>query len=235
MSFHSTAEVYDAIYQAKGKDYAAEAATIRDLIAAETGGVATSLLDVGCGTGGHLEHFAHWYDAEGVDLEPAMLDIARRKLPEVPLHLGDMATFDLGRRFDAVVCLFSVIGYATTIGALQKAIANMAGHLADGGVLIVEPWFSPDEYEGGTLHSQFVDEPELRVARMVVSQREGRLSVMDMHHLIGTPAGIQHVVERHEMGLFTVEEFLEALRSKGLAVRHEPEGIYGRGLFVARR
>ena len=45
--------LYDAIYQGIGKDYAAESAEITALIRARRPDAVT-LLDVACGTGGHL-------------------------------------------------------------------------------------------------------------------------------------------------------------------------------------
>ena len=69
---------------------------------------ARSLLDVACGTGKHLEHLQHHYRVAGVDISPAMLDVARRRLPGVPLHVGDMVDFELGRTFDVVTCLESL-------------------------------------------------------------------------------------------------------------------------------
>jgi SAM-dependent methyltransferase len=53
---------------------------------------------------------------------------------------ADPADFNLGLTFDAVVCLFSAIGYVVTVKRLHSALAAMARHLRPGGVLLVEPW-----------------------------------------------------------------------------------------------
>src|SRR3954447_7514369 len=103
--FRETAHVYDLIYAAEGKDYLAESTEVRDQIA-ERRPDAKSLLDVACGTGGHLRYLRDWFEVTGLDVDPAMLTQARRALSEVPLIEGDMRSFDLHRKFDAVVCLF---------------------------------------------------------------------------------------------------------------------------------
>src|SRR5919204_2396027 len=172
-----TAHLYDALYVGRGKDYQAESDLVRGLIESERPGART-LLDVGCGTGQHLARLRQHYEAEGLDLDPDMLAIARERLgPELPLHQGDMRDFDLGRRFDAVVSLFSAIGYVRSLRGLRRAVAAMARHLAPGGVLIVEPWLFPTDYKAGTVHSEYIREPTLRIARMSVSKRFRRLSI----------------------------------------------------------
>ena len=200
-----SAELYDAIYG--DKDYAGEARQVHEVIQRLGRSGGRALLDVACGTGVHLSHFRAWYDVAGVELNDGMLAIARRRLPGVPLHQGDMAEFRLARRFDAITCLFSAIGYVRTVERLRRAVANLARHLAPGGVLVVEPWLFPDVYKPGHIHGQFVDRPALKVARVGRSGLEGNLSVLDLHYLVATPSGVDRFTERHEIGLFAPEEY----------------------------
>jgi SAM-dependent methyltransferase len=223
--------MYDAIY-ASIRDYPREAAELDRLIQERRPGART-LLDVACGTGAHLEHLTR-YEAEGLDLDPEMLAVARERLPAIAFHQADMASFDVGRRFDAVVCMFSSIGYVRTEERLHGAIASMARHLGQGGVLVVEPWLSPDVWMNRHVGAVFVDEPELKIARMNVPQREGDVSIVEFEYLVGTPDGVERFSERHELGLFTVEQYFEAFRAAGLEADHDPEGPMGRGLYVAK-
>jgi hypothetical protein len=153
----------------------------------------------------------------------------------VAFHLGDMTDFNLNQQFDVVTCLFSSIGYVKTVDKLRRAIACMAKHLYLGGILVIEPWFTPDRFYSGTVHARFVNEPNLKIARMNVSAVDGRISVMDMHYLIGAPAGIEHFVEHHELGLFEVGETQEAFEKAGLMVDYYPEGLMDRGLFIGKK
>jgi SAM-dependent methyltransferase len=227
--FRRSARLYDAVY-ASIRDYPREAAELDRLIQERRPGART-LLDIACGTGAHLEHLTG-YEVEGLDLDPEMLGVARERLPNVPLHEGDMADFDLGKRFDAVVCMFSSIGYVRTAERLRSAVASMARHLELGGVLVVEPWLSPEVWVDRHVGAVFVDQPELKIARMNVGEREGNLSIFEFEYLVGTPNGLERFNERHELGLFTVEQYLEAFRAAGLEVDHDPEGPMGRGLYI---
>lgn len=229
--FSRSAAIYDAVYSFK--DYDAEAARLRELIAARVPD-AGSLLDVACGTGKHLERLRAWYRVEGVDLDEELLAIARERLGDVPLHSMDMTSFELGRRFDVVTCLFSSIGYVGTVERLHAALTAMARHLEPGGILVVEPWLSPEAWLTGTAHLLTVDKPELKIARMNVSDRGGRLAVMNFAYLVGTPAGVEHFTERHEAALFTDDEYRAAFGAAGLDVEHDEQGLIGRGLYLAR-
>jgi len=191
------------------------------------------VLDVACGTGLHLAYLKDQYTVQGLDLDPNMLEIARRRCPGVPFHQGDLVDFDLGRTFDAVLCLFSSIGYAKTLARMQQAVQTMARHLRPGGLLIVEPWFTPDVFETGRFDALFVDEPDLKIARITTTSLEGTLSIVDFHYLVGTSDGVAYFTERHEVGLFTHDEYLDAFRDAGLAVDFDPDGFMGRGLYLA--
>ena len=61
------------------------------------------------------------------------------------------------------------------------------------------------------------------------------MAILDFHYLVGTPQGVTHFTERHELGLFTIEEMLGAFQQADLDVKYEPEGLTGRGLYIARR
>lgn len=227
--FERSARLYDTFYSFK--DYGAEAEKV-DALIRERAPEARTLLDVACGTGKHLEELASRYEVEGLDLDPDLLSIARDRLPDVPLHEGDMTDFDLGRQFDAVTCLFSSVGYVKTTENLRGAVAAMARHVGPGGVLVVEPWITPDRWEHGRVSALFVDEPDLKAARMNVPEVENGISIIEFHYLVATVDGVEHFTERHELGLFRHDEYVDAFRAARLEVEHDPEGLMGRGLYV---
>jgi ubiquinone/menaquinone biosynthesis C-methylase UbiE len=232
MSFSRTARWYDALYvHGLGKDYAAESAAVADLITARRPEAAT-LLDVACGTGLHLVHLAERFECVGLDVEGGMLGVARERLPTVSFVEGDMAAFDLGQRFDAVVCLFSSIAYMATEDRLRAAVTSMASHLEPGGVLVVEPFIQPSQFIEGHIGFLTVDLPEVKVARMNSSRVEGQIVTMDFSYLVGEGARVERLEEQHVLGLFTWEQYRAAFEAAGLVCEIDEVGIFGRGLVI---
>jgi SAM-dependent methyltransferase len=225
-------ELYDLEYAFK--DYPAETARIAELVRARNPDART-LLDVACGTGKHLELLrAHFVEVEGIDLDERMLAVARGRLPNVPLHHGDMRTFDLGRRFDVVTCLFSSIGFVRDLDGLGAAAARLAAHVAPGGVVLVEPWITPERWIPNRPHLLTAESGDIVLARVTLSGVDGRTSSTDMHYVVGTPAGVERFAKYSEQGLFTDDEMRAAFEGAGLAVEHDPEGLIGRGLWIGR-
>lgn len=230
--FAQTADLYDAFYDALEKDYAWEARTVLRLARARRRRPRT-LVDVACGTGRHLEHFARTLSCVGVDVSPAMLRVAADRCPGVPLVQADMRRLDLGDRFDIVTCLFSSVAYMRTVPDLRRAVRAMARHLAPGGVLLVEPWFEPEEWEDGHLAVLVVDDEHRKAARISRSGRRRDLSVLDFDYLVADAAGTRHTTERHELRLFRRAQYLAAFETAGLIdVALDDYGLFGRGLVI---
>jgi SAM-dependent methyltransferase len=229
-AYGRSARVYDAL--CRHKDYAAAAAELHQLFA-HVAPRAQSLLDVACGTGHHLEHLRHDYAVEGLDISPEMLAVARARCPGVRFHEGSLVDFSLGRTFDIVCCLFGAIGYAATLDNLRASIRCMARHLRPGGVLVVEPWLSPERFIDGQIVFDSVDDPDLKVARMYVTRAEGRIAIYEEQYLVASADGVKHFSERHDIGLFTDQEYRSGFESAGLRVVDAKDmGLFGYGSYV---
>lgn len=218
--------VYDLMYS--GKDYAAESALLTDVIRDRVPRAA-SLLDVACGTGSHLRLTGESFAAEGLELSPDMAAIARER--GCAVTVGDMRDFDLGRRFDAVVCLFGSIGYAGGKAGLDAAVARMAAHLAPGGVLVIENFHAPEEFFDGYRVADAWRDEKRAVTRLSVSEHHGDVGVMNMHMVVADDTGVHSFVDRHEMSLYTTADFARAFGAAGLGVERV-EGVLPRALYV---
>ena len=233
--FSESAELYDAIY-GTFKDYAAEAKAIAALVRTAHPGART-VLDVGCGTGEHAKHLraSHGFAVDGLDLDPGLLAMARRKAQDAQFFEADMSAFDLGRQYDVVACLFSSIGYLKTLSRVTQALRCFRRHLVPGGIVIVEPWLTPDVMRAGAGSTKRAETNGVRVERTSHTAITGNISTLTFTYRIEDATGVRTAQEAHELGLFTPAEMLGCFREAGLAATHDAAGIFdNRGLYVAR-
>jgi SAM-dependent methyltransferase len=230
--YEHSAHLYDLMYVRR--DYTTTAEEIRAL-AHEALPRARDLLDVGCGTGRHLEVLGGWYRGEGLDINPAMLEQTNARCPQIPLHEADMRDFRLDRSYDVITCLFSAIGHVESAAAMHESIARMAAHLRSPGLLVVEPWFTPESFWDGHLAANFQSESETKLAWMYRQRREDLLAILDIHYLVGGEGQPEYINERQALGLFTPAQMSAAFADAGLEVAYRESAVWNRGLYVGRR
>lgn len=230
--YSKSQKYYDELYAAQGKDYSAETKILHSLIKKYKKSIGTNLLDVGCGTGIHANLLSKNYQVQGIDLDKKMLGIARKNYPNIKFQQGDMVNFKLKEKFDVIICLFSAIGYVKSKARLQRTIKNMSQYLVSGGVLLIEPWFAPDQWNAGKSYMLQVNKPDLKIVRMSYSSKRGNVSKLEFQYLISTSKGLEHDIEFLELGLFTKAEYLESFRLAGLKTFHNIKGVDGRGLYI---
>ena len=226
------ADVYEATYRGRGKDWEGEAADVARVIRELRPG-ALSLLDVGCGTGAHLETFHKAFAAvEGVEIAEPMRERARRRLPGVTVHDADMRQLSLGRTFDAVTCLFTAINFLSGVEDMRAAVASMARHLAPGGVLVVEPWWFPETFIDGYVGGDLVRDDGRVVARVSRSVRQGNATRMEERWVVADASGFHTFDEVGFLALFAREDYVAAFEAAGCSVEYRDGWLTGRGLFV---
>ncbi len=229
--YRESARVYDAL--CRQKDYAAACASLIETIERHLPNART-LLDVACGTGMHLSHLQRRFEVEGLDASGDMLAVARARCPDVPLHEGSFVEFDRQRRFDVVTCLFGSLAYARDVPTLGRAVACLAHHLQPGGLLVVEPYVTPERFITGRLVFDSADGTDLAAARMYVTARDGNVAVLESTYLVADASGIGSFRERQELGLFTDEEYRRTFEGARLQLVDATGDLFGYGLYVCR-
>ncbi|MBF0305502.1 MAG: class I SAM-dependent methyltransferase [Alphaproteobacteria bacterium] len=225
------AAAYDALYG--DKDYEGECDLVLRLLAAHGGaGAGRRLLDLGCGTGNHAFPLARrGHAVTGVDRSPDMLERARAKTgqgaPAPAFHQADLRDLDLGRRFDAVLMMFAVLGYQHENADLLAALRTVRRHLEPGGLFVFDVWNGP---------AVLTDRPGRRVRPVetaggpLVRTADSRLDVArqlcHVRFALRGPDGFERA-EEHTMRFFSPPELDLALGCAGLRLldlRSLPDG-----------
>lgn len=108
----------------------------------ERGYAGTRVLDAGCGTGTLAMALTEaGYRVSGIDLSPAMLEVARAKDPErrVSWTEADVTAFDLDPdRFDIITCVGDTLNHLPRIEDWTAAFRSFQRHLRPGGALFFD-------------------------------------------------------------------------------------------------
>ncbi|MGW4826328.1 class I SAM-dependent methyltransferase [Amycolatopsis japonica] len=140
LAAHNIAYRRPDLYDALTRD-STTAATCEQLI--DQHGTVGSVLDLGCGTARDLAQLATPHRRVGVDLQPALIDHARQRYPDLDLHVGDLRTVRLGTTFDTITCLGNSLAYLHHNNDIQAAFTTFAAHAHRGTVLIIVSQIAP--------------------------------------------------------------------------------------------
>lgn len=137
------AEIYDLIY--RDKDYEGETDFIESIFRNFASKPVKSILEGGCGTGGHALPLAkRGYDVTGIDTSADMVRYARDKAKKARLDISyrtaDLRRFELNRKFDSCLLMFSVVGYLTRTDELLQTLARVKNHLKKGSLFVFDFW-----------------------------------------------------------------------------------------------
>ena len=201
---------------------------------------ASSVLELGCGSGTILAGLGRFATLSGVDISPEMLAIARDKAPSAQLIEGDITDFELGERFDVVICVFDTLNHITSFDGWRALFACAHRHLEPGGLFVFDvntaaklhglatypPWWT--QAPGGWV-IQNVDPPRGGVSRwnVWIVERLPDGSLAGQHERIGELAVALPAIE---VALQPAFELLEIEDETG----HEPDARSERVHFALR-
>ena len=137
------ARYYDLLYG--DKDYEKECDFIEEILRNYAGSTVEAILEGGCGAGGHAIPLARrGYNVTGIDISEPMINTAKAKARKakqrIDFQVNDLRQFDIGRKFDACLCMFAVLGYITDTGDLLKTFANIRQHLKKNSLFVFDVW-----------------------------------------------------------------------------------------------
>lgn len=130
---------------------------------------------------------------DGIDFSPAMLARLRAKpgAGEIGLTLGNYADVDVPQRYRLIYLVFNTLYNLLTQEEQVRCFANVAAHLEDGGVFVVEGETPADWYR--LRGSQYVDVESLQPGsvRLDMARYDPLTQVLEETHVALSEAGVQ--------------------------------------------
>ena len=204
---------YDKIYEKL--DHEKESEFVKWAVNKHNGSDGNLLLDIACGTGRHGYFLKDDFKILGVDINEEMLKIAREKVHDVEFITGDMKKLNLGRKFDAVICMYSAISYNITFEELKLTLKNFYDHLNDKGVLIFDMGINKENWAEGNVSVDTVVDGNLKIARISKAYLENGILNSNFVFLIKDNGKIDFDIDEHKLGVFGIKEVNELMENIG--------------------
>lgn len=219
---------YDQLYADKG--YASECDLIEAAVGRHASATPRTVLDVGCGTGGHaIELARRGYQVTGVDLSQHMLDHAEHKAADLsvaqrPTWLrGDARSFDTGAKHDLAIMMFAVVGYLTSNDDVLAGLRNIRRQLAAGALFVCDFWYGPSVLSvRPTDRVRVLPTPEGRVIRSASTTLDIPHHCADVTFQLWSLQGDKlagETSETHRMRYYFPQEFALFLSQSGFTMQ----------------
>jgi SAM-dependent methyltransferase len=206
------------------EDYTHEAEFYIATIKSELGHKAHTVLELGSGGGNSASHFKKHFQMTLVDLSQNMLNVSKQLNPECEHHLGDMIDTRLEREFD-VVYIHDAIAYISKEADLGKTMETAYVHCRPGGLAVIIPDFTRDNFKStivtgghdrgqrGMRYMEWIWDPNPK----------DTLYLSDMVYMLKNENGsVRCVHDRHELGLFDKDKWLELMGAAGFKTKVVP-------------
>jgi SAM-dependent methyltransferase len=186
-----------------------------------------ALLDLGCGTGEHLDRLSRaGIRCTGIDDSEEMLAIARSRFPDAADYiLADMSGIDYEEDFDLVISLFGSFNYLIHDADVESMLSRIARALRRGGKGIIEIWNAPPivkirEKDIGPVSTTRFDGATIGRERGFAMRSDTDKTVVEVHYRyrIEAPGGMKTLRDRHLMRAFTPDEITRFIEASGLSL-----------------
>jgi SAM-dependent methyltransferase len=188
-----------------------------------------SILDLGCGTGEHLNFLKNSTSTcIGIDNSIEMLNIAKKRFPEkIEFIRKNFRNFDFYNEFDVIISLFGSMVYLVNDKDVDTFFWNTWRALKPGGIGIFEVWNSIPVKKIRSKPVSLVS--KLQYKDTLIERERGFELIEDSTRTIAEvkyryhlhrPDGTEVINDTHIMRAFELNEILKFIKENGLIVKN---------------
>lgn len=188
-----------------------------------------AILDLGCGTGEHLNALRKFgVRGVGIDSSAEMLEVAKKRYPSgIEFIHKSFSNFDYYNEFDAVLCLFGSMVYLLNDKDVDNFFWNTWRALKPGGIGIFELWHStpvkkiksrPLSHVSSTKYNDIMIERERGFH--IIEDSKRTIAKVEYQYKVFAPGSSDTYSDTHIMRSFTLEEISAFIKSNGFEIRN---------------
>lgn len=180
------------------------------------------ILDMACGTGNFtIELKKLEYDIEGADISKGMLEIARKKAPDVKFFRKDMRD-KINKKYDIIICMFNAIGHLDK-EELEKVLKNFYQSTKS---LIVFDIFNFDFMTKNWIKGEFIDSmceiDDTKIVRFSNNTLDKKNKIMNINQItnIQKKMDLKKYKSSWQMKIYTLDEIEDLLKKTGFKIKY---------------
>ncbi len=222
--YNELAEFYFEI-EAQHRDIERDIDIVRSLLLKKE---TPAILDLGCGTGEHLNQLKRYgVKCTGIDNSAAMLAVARKRFPrDIEFEDSDLRTFDYYSRFDLIMSLFGSMDYLIEDSDVDSLFWNTWRAMKPDGYGLFEVWNS---YPIRKIKSKPMSPvSQIKYEDKFISRHRGfnmlesgekTVVKVDYRYEVQTKEKTESYEDSHVMRAFSPEEIEAFLKQNGFIIR----------------
>jgi SAM-dependent methyltransferase len=187
-----------------------------------------SVLDLGCGTGEHMDSLSRLgFSCVGIDKSQEMLKVAIKRFPDAGRYINaEMTSFDFFEEFDLVMSLFGSFNYVITDSDVEKVLWNTWRALRPDGSGLFEIWNSiPIKHikEKDISHISTTTYHGTRIERergfRILDHPHRTVTEVNYIYRIKVDGDVTEVRDRHVMRAFEKDEMEKFVNNNGFTLK----------------
>ena len=187
-----------------------------------------TILDLGCGTGEHVQAMQGLgYSLIGVDLSQEMINYAKLRFPTSQFSVADMQSYSYPNHFDGIYCLFGTFNYLLEEHSIQNSFDSIRRNLKNSGLFILEIWnaipFQLIKRKPITTVSQ------TNYKGLIIQRNRGfKLKTIEQSQISPTLVEVNYIYmldkkevkDRHLMRVFNLDDMSELVKKNRFEILH---------------